>query len=197
MTTPNQVESSSEQVNGVYISARTLLAESIPITADEKERFLEQVDKSGDCWNWSGSKSGHGYGAFYLHGKSLKAHRVSYIIHHGKIPAGEVVLHDCDRSECVNPDHLKTGTQSQNLRDCFKRKRHSSFTHPEKHVWGEKVSWAKLTNAQVLSIRQLLADGMTQAAIARQFGVAPATIRNIKFGTAWKRLTTPTKASHE
>lgn len=41
--------------------------------ADYAERFWSHVDKSGDCWLWTGGKTQYGYGQF-----GIVAHRVAY-----------------------------------------------------------------------------------------------------------------------
>lgn len=53
----------------------------------------------------------------------FKAHRVSYEMRHGPIPDGLNILHDCDNPNCVNPSHLKAGTQQENMRDASLRGR--------------------------------------------------------------------------
>lgn len=63
--------------------------------------------------------------------KRFKAHVFSYLAFKGKYRAGRVLLHACDNPRCVNPDHLKPGTQSQNVRDCVRKGRHGGFKAKE------------------------------------------------------------------
>ncbi len=58
-----------------------------------------------------------------LRGFQEYAHRVSWEMFCGEIPAGQKVLHRCDVSLCVNPDHLFLGTQKENVHDCEKKGR--------------------------------------------------------------------------
>jgi len=58
-----------------------------------------------------------------MFGKHIKAHRMSYLIHVGDIPAGKVVMHSCDNPSCVNPDHLSVGSYSDNIQDCVRKGR--------------------------------------------------------------------------
>ena len=77
--------------------------------------FWAKIDKSGICWEWTGSKNNGGYGLFGLNYKMRSAHRVSYEIKWGKIPDGLVINHMCRNRGCVNPDHLEVVTQKVNV----------------------------------------------------------------------------------
>jgi hypothetical protein len=46
------------------------------------ERFWAKVDKSGECWIWTGGCFKNGYGEFGLDGKMRLTHRISYLWHH-------------------------------------------------------------------------------------------------------------------
>lgn len=88
---------------------------SLPI-----ERFLVKViyPKSvEDCWIWGGAITSQGYGHFEVRGKLTKAHRFSYEWVYGTIPSGLHILHTCDVRPCVNPFHLRAGTQQENIQD--------------------------------------------------------------------------------
>jgi hypothetical protein len=88
-------------------------------------RRLERMsipEPNSGCWIWLGCASKKGYGKCSFHGELTEAHRVSYIIHKGD-PGDLHVLHECDNSFCINPDHLSAGTQQRNIRDMFRRGR--------------------------------------------------------------------------
>jgi len=79
-----------------------------------EDRFWAKVEKTDTCWNWTGCKT-NGYGRFKLStGNIQQAHRVSYELSKGTIPAGLVVDHACHNRSCVNPNHLRAITQKQN-----------------------------------------------------------------------------------
>jgi hypothetical protein len=66
------------------------------------------------CWPWTGKKHSRGYGYF----RGMRVHRIAWEIENGcKIPEGLIILHSCDNPICVNPAHLKCGTQKDNIRD--------------------------------------------------------------------------------
>lgn len=85
---------------------------------DRLEEKISIVPESG-CWIWNGSINNKGYGQ--LNGKY--AHRVSYELVKGPIPEGMYLLHSCDVPCCVNPAHLRPGTQKDNMRDAAERGR--------------------------------------------------------------------------
>jgi hypothetical protein len=85
------------------------------------------------CWLWTGKLDARGYGQMQIAGadqarlalgRTQLAHRVSWLVYRGAIPAGMCVLHACDVPACVNPDHLWLGTLSDNNRDCLSKGRH-------------------------------------------------------------------------
>lgn len=85
-----------------------------PASVRLMERYRETPT---GCWEFTGGRSGSGYGVISQAGKSLLAHRVSYELHKGPIPDGMVVMHSCDNPPCINPAHLSTGTAGDNNRD--------------------------------------------------------------------------------
>jgi hypothetical protein len=97
------------------------------------DRYWSKVDKSGACWLWTGSKNQQGYGLFVLNQRTQVTHRVSYEWSNGAIPDGLLVLHQCDVPSCVNPAHLFTGTQSDNMNDMYRKKRHKGGDPPTCH----------------------------------------------------------------
>jgi len=97
------------------------------------ERFWEKVDKSGDCWTWKGGTFRFGYGSFRVGDRRIPAHRVSWELAFGKIADGMCVLHTCDNPGCVNPAHLRLGTQQDNVRDAREKGRFVLNPKPDNH----------------------------------------------------------------
>lgn len=51
-------------------------------------RFWQKVDKKGpdECWGWKSTKNWQGYGLFYLDGRQVTVHRLSFKFHNGFLP---------------------------------------------------------------------------------------------------------------
>jgi hypothetical protein len=88
-------------------------------------RFWRSVAKTQEgCWEWQGRRGAKGYGVFVWDtGKPVLAHRASYTIARGSIPAGLFVCHHCDNPKCVRPDHLFVGTNADNMKDGYTKGR--------------------------------------------------------------------------
>ena len=111
-----------------------------------------------------------------------KAHRLSYELNIGAIPAGLCVCHHCDTPLCCNPTHLFLGTRAENNADCVRKGRGSDKR-------GEKNPKAKLTGKDIKIIRQRREAGATQQALADRFGVSQNAISQILRGNRWQSVT--------
>ncbi len=154
----------------------------------ERARFWSRVHKEESvtsphvdtpCWTWTASRNEDGYGEFHSGGKTVKTHRVSYELKHG--PPGASVLHACDNRACVNPDHLRSGTQADNMLDMRSRGR----AHRPR---GELNGRAKLSVQAVRELWERWERGESQRAIARTLGVSRAAVQFVLNGTTWSDI---------
>jgi HNH endonuclease len=153
------------------------------------ERFWAKVrTEPGPCWEWQAKLRGAGYGSLRLKSEAgsamARAHRISYVLHHGEIPESMVVRHTCDNPSCVNPSHLLLGTQADNVADRVRRGRSYDLR-------GENNHSSKLNAEAVRQILALLAspNPPKQKDIAAQFGVSCETICAIKKRRNWAHVT--------
>jgi len=138
-------------------------------------RFWSKVAVRGpdECWEWLGALKGRGYGRISIHNRSWYVHRVTWVLTYGPVPEGLLVCHHCDNPSCCNPYHLFLGTHADNMADAAEKGR----------------TTRKLTNEEVLDIRQLYATGeWTQQDLADAFDVHRATISRITSGSRRRYL---------
>lgn len=156
-------------------------------TPEQREAaFWRKVNKESPkgCWIFQGCKDKWGYGHMSLNGKRYQAHRFAYEMARGTIPPGKLILHSCDVPYCVNPAHLRVGTDADNVADKVARTPHKTITR------------AKLTEAQVKEIRSLYktkksGDKIVRSnaiALGKRYGVSKATISHAALGLTWKHL---------
>lgn len=96
-----------------------------PGESTQVDRFWEKVYKTEECWFWVGSTTHNGYGQLTLSRddpiREYRAHRISWVLHRGLIPAGVQVLHNCDTRNCIRPAHLFTGSAVINTHDRLRK----------------------------------------------------------------------------
>jgi hypothetical protein len=93
---------------------------------------------------------------------------------HGRVPDGLVVCHKCNNRACVNIDHLFVDSHSSRA--------------AIKVLSGRARGNQKLTKSQAVQIIQRCNSGERNADLAREYGVTPRAISNIKNGRSWKSL---------
>lgn len=131
------------------------------------DAFLQRIDKAGPggCWEWLGTTNA-GYPRYSITpGRQVYAHRYSYEIACGPIPAGHMLLHACFNTACVNPAHLFLET----------------------NVRGERVGRSKLSEEAVRYIRRERKRGITAKVLAKQFGLSLEGVYYAA-GTGWKHV---------
>jgi len=100
-------------------------------------RFFAKVRKTDGCWFWTASThrarlpNAAPYGQFNDGHTTVKAHRFSWELHHGRpIPAGLTIDDLCRNTLCVRPDHLEAVTLRTNtLRGTSMVAKNAKLTH--------------------------------------------------------------------
>lgn len=158
------------------------------VTARQVSCFDAKVfpEPNSGCWLWTGAgaKSKNGiYGKARIAGKSISAHRISWMIYRGSIPDGINVCHRCDNPSCVNPDHLFLGTQSDNMSDMHAKGRHKAV-----RPIGVRNKASKLTEEQVRSVKFGSLSALSASDVADRIGVSRGTIEFIRSGKTWGHI---------
>jgi len=154
----------------------------VPGIKNTAQDVWKYIDKKGedDCWNWMRCLDVFGYGQITIDYKVYKCHRIVYELVYSIIPNGLLVLHHCDNPKCCNPKHLWLGNHDDNINDMVKKGRQRR---------GENVNTCKLTEQQVLKIRELYSMGeYSHAQIAKMYNVTKQLITSILNYKIWKHL---------
>lgn len=140
------------------------------------------------CWLWTDAPDRYGYGRLQVgSAATLKAHRVSYELHHGPIPAGFMVCHRCDTPACVNPAHLFAAPAAVNVADMIAKGRRRDGGRPNP---GEDNGRAVLSEADAIGLllRQARGERISPSAEAQARGVSRSTLDRLLNGRSWRHL---------
>lgn len=131
-----------------------------------KTRWTEEdCGYSTPCWVWQMAVTPNGYGVVFTADFRGGAHRYLYEQTVGPIPKGAVIDHLCRNRRCVNPDHMETVRQAENVR---------------------RGPLARLSERQADEIRALAFSGShTQREIGARYGVTQQTVSDIKRSRRW------------
>jgi hypothetical protein len=151
------------------------------ISIEQRFEQSKQIDPNTGCHNFLGFRTHQGYGKIKYKGKPYIAHRLFWIINKGEIPADKYVLHRCDNPSCFNLEHLFIGTNADNVADKVSKNRQYKPPKGKDH----HRSMAKLTEQQVMEIKNLLKRGYSQADIHRDFEIKRQVVSDIALGKTW------------
>ena len=141
------------------------------------------VKSPDDCWEWQLCKNDDGYGMFSHRGRTVGAHKISWIIHNGAIPQGLCVCHSCDNPGCVNPKHLFVGTHAENMADRNRKGRARGGSLP-----GELSPSSKFSTEAVLTMRRLYTNGVLQRVIAERYNTSQPVVSGIVTHRYWRHI---------
>jgi len=157
--------------------------------------IINRLDRTGNCWLWTGALDDRGRGRVW-HNRKLKLHhRAVWEILVGPIPDGALLCHHCDNPQCANPNHLYVGDGKSNVADMLERGRHWTQVEPNRarivgsqngsaNTWskGEGNPKAKLAPDQAAEIAS---STEKTRVLAQRYGVNRTTIQRIRSGSSW------------
>ncbi|WP_175279362.1 hypothetical protein [Prescottella equi] len=150
------------------------LAEAVAIS-----RFWRMVERRSpnECWPWLGDTS-KGYGVFCYGGERFGAHELALSFTTGEKRLDSLeTCHACDNPICCNPGHLRFDTRQSNVDDMHNR--------------GRAPRAGKLSDADIIAIRERRAAGARQKDLAGQYGVTDGQISMIVRGLRWAHVGGP------
>ncbi len=175
------------------------------------EQFLEFIGSlprtERGCTLWTGRKWGDGYPLVCVDGKWQRGNRAalsSYL--ERPLERKYFACHHCDNPLCLNPDHLFEGTDQDNKDDMVKKGRAASGLrhglnvhpdkrsvgdrnglrkHPERAANGERNGNTRYTRAQIQEVVRLLAEGVSDKVLMKQFQISASVMNRIIRGIHW------------
>ncbi len=87
-----------------------------------------------------------------------------------------VIMHTCDNPRCINPLHLRLGTQLDNIADMMSKGRQARGTMKPN---------AKLNEQLAMTVYYATGKHID---IAKQFGISKASVGDIKSRRTWKHI---------
>lgn len=154
---------------------------------------VRQPDSPDSCWLWVRSMDRDGYGQVRYDGKMRRATHVAWYLTYGTWPMRQL-LHSCDNPPCVQPLHLREGSNLDNVRDRDERgrtargDRHGFRLHPHRAPRGERNAAARLSARKVRQLRVLAREGVSTGSLAKRFGVSTSTCRRIVCRKLWSHV---------
>ena len=136
---------------------------------------IETIPEVG-CWIFIGALDSSGYGQIMYKTRKWIAHRLSWFLTNGGIPAGMYVCHKCDTPSCINPSHLFLGTCKDNHADRNNKNRQAKGVANGNSVLGER------------DVKNILLDNRPIKIISSAYGVCEATIWNVKNRRTWRHV---------
>lgn len=155
------------------------------LTARQYLIFRMNLERRGDCLEWTAMRSDKGYGLFHIGLRAegtrriIRAHRLAWELEYAFTDVDELcVLHSCDNPPCCEPDHLFLGTRVDNNRDMTDKGRRGGTR-------GEANMHAKVTEADVRAIR---GSDESNRTLSNRFHVEMKQIQRIRNLHAWKHV---------
>ena len=153
-----------------------------PTDPETYQYIVDNIEKTEDgCWLWKGRFDRYGYGSLSHKDRQGRIH--TYTLAHVKGPPPNDkqnhALHSCRNRHCCNPDHLRWGSNAENVADMVKDGTVAK---------GSRNGFSKLNETDVKLIKFLLSQGSRCVDLGPQFKVSRRTISNIKIGANWSWL---------
>lgn len=147
------------------------------------------------CRLWLGCLDSRSlYGVVKYRGRQRSAHAVALILATGQDPAGMCAMHSCDNPRCCAPEHLRWGTNQENMADKVSKGRQSRGAKHRAAI-GDRDDMRGVNNYQthlreqdVLALRERVGRGEKTRVLAKELHVSYSTIYSIVHRRTWVHI---------
>lgn len=130
------------------------------------------LDSEHGCFLWQRGVDKDGYPRLYIDGRHWRGNRA--ILFAVTSEVNVMALHSCHQPRCLNPDHLRWGTASENAVDMWEAGRGSQNL---KAFPGSSNPNAKLSDDDREEVVRRRLTGESNASVAAAFGISISTIQ--------------------
>lgn len=78
--------------------------------ADELTPIIQRIQRhihiDGECWIWTAAVDNRHHPVIKIAGRTQRTRRITWQLTNGPLPAGARIRRTCERSRCVNPNHM-------------------------------------------------------------------------------------------
>lgn len=141
-----------------------------------------EFDTNGGCHLWALGVDTQGYGQANIGAVNISAHRLTWLLLMGEIPARNYVCHHCDIPVCCRPDHLFVGPPLANVEDMIRKGRKARLS-------GSACSWSSIDEEGARIAANMLRLGASHAEVAAAVSCGLATISHLAAGETWVEIT--------
>jgi hypothetical protein len=160
-------------------------ARKVQTTAEVRQYLLDRVtipDDPDACWLWHAGLDDRGYPYVCVRGRAYRGHRIAYEIFCGPIPPHAHVLHSrqCLSRACINPRHLRAGSNRENMED-----RNAML----RQARGSRAGSARLREKDVACI--LVAyheESQSIKSLATTYNISTTAIHKIIYRKSWMHV---------
>ena len=144
---------------------------------------LSRAAWAGHCLVTAAARNTQGYPHVTVQRRPYLLHRLVLEVKLGRVlRSTEQALHTCGRVTCINPKHLRVGTAAENAQ----RRERAGRSRPQR---GSARYNAKLDAAAVRAIRRrYAAGGVSQRALAAEYGIHKANVGHIIARRTWQHV---------
>lgn len=144
-----------------------------------KKKLEYRVEENGCFVVTSHRLNKDGYSGLYHNGRHQRAHRLVYQECFGELPDDLVVRHKCDNPCCINPEHLESGTHTENMRDAVNRRR---------NAYGERNGRTVINEETAREVKRMVGEGKSTIEIMKELNLKEHIVRRIRERKAWKYI---------